>query len=49
MRHIITLFTMLVLVACGGSESTRSAGGDQLSGPSGWTVQVPFSPWRGGG
>lgn len=34
MRHIITLFTMLVLVACGGSESTdSSAGGDQLSGP----------------
>ena len=34
MRHIITLFTMLVLVACGGSESTNSsAGGDQLSGP----------------
>ena len=34
MRHIITLFTMLILVACGGSESTNSsAGGDQLSGP----------------
>ena len=34
MRHIITLFTMLVLVACGGAESTdSSAGGDQLSGP----------------
>ena len=34
MRHIITLFTMLMLVACGGSESTNSsAGGDQLSGP----------------
>ena len=35
MRHIITFFfTMLILVACGGSESTNSsAGGDQLSGP----------------
>ena len=34
MRHLITLFTMLMLVACGGAESTdSSAGGDQLSGP----------------
>ena len=34
MRHIITLFTMLLLVACGGSESPdSSAGGDQLTGP----------------
>ena len=34
MRHVITLFTMLLLVACGGSESPdSSAGSDQLTGP----------------